>query len=165
MSFSHSPFIESYRIIFTVYHHLHQREATSELKNSAQSLFGFPAKAYDQLRLIALFAKFLLPYGFEALAAHLQAAVHKRTYTLVELPQNVVVIGGAYAEVELAKKLANTLPTGYRVVMIEKNSHFNYTFNFPRTVSYKAMGNLRSSRMTASRRRGQGVSSNSSMVV
>jgi len=42
------------------------------------------------------------------------------------------VIGGSFTGFHLVHLLANSLPTGYRVVLIEKNSHFNYTFNFPR---------------------------------
>lgn len=44
----------------------------------------------------------------------------------------MVVLGGSFAGVQLAKRLIETLPTGYRVILIEKNSHFNYLFNFPR---------------------------------
>lgn len=33
---------------------------------------------------------------------------------------------------ELVKGLAETLPTEFKVVWIEKNSHLNYSFNFPR---------------------------------
>ena len=32
----------------------------------------------------------------------------------------------------MVKRLTETLPTGYRVVLVEKNSHFNYLFVFPR---------------------------------
>jgi hypothetical protein len=46
--------------------------------------------------------------------------------------KTILVIGGSFTGFHLVHLLANTLPTGYRVVLIEKNSHFNYTFNFPR---------------------------------
>jgi NADH dehydrogenase FAD-containing subunit len=46
--------------------------------------------------------------------------------------KNVVVLGGSFAGLELVKGLAATLPTGFKAVFIEKNSHFNYMFNFPR---------------------------------
>jgi len=44
----------------------------------------------------------------------------------------VVVIGGSFAGYQVAKRLTETLPTGYRVVLVEKNSHLNYVFAFPR---------------------------------
>ncbi|KAJ5995073.1 hypothetical protein N7481_002050 [Penicillium waksmanii] len=39
--------------------------------------------------------------------------------------------GGSFAGTELVRRLTETLPTGYKVVWIEKHSHFNYIFNFP----------------------------------
>jgi NADH dehydrogenase FAD-containing subunit len=47
-------------------------------------------------------------------------------------PKNVVVIGGSFGGFFLAKQLSESLPTGYRVVLIEKHSHFHFTWNFPR---------------------------------
>jgi NADH dehydrogenase FAD-containing subunit len=46
--------------------------------------------------------------------------------------KNVVVLGGSFAGIELVNRLVETLPTGYKAVWIEKNSHLNYSFNFPR---------------------------------
>lgn len=43
-----------------------------------------------------------------------------------------MIIGGSFAGVQVSKTLADSVPTGYKVVLIEKNSHFNYSFNFPR---------------------------------
>ena len=42
------------------------------------------------------------------------------------------MIGGSFAGVELTKRLIATVPTGYKVILIEKNSHFHHVFNFPR---------------------------------
>lgn len=42
------------------------------------------------------------------------------------------MIGGSYAGVQLVRRLAETLPTGYRVILIGRKTHFNHLFNFPR---------------------------------
>ena len=43
-----------------------------------------------------------------------------------------MVIGGSFGGLYLSTRLANSVPTGYRVVLIEKKSHFNFTWLFPR---------------------------------
>lgn len=86
----------------------------------------------DKIRLYTLFIKFLIPYALSACYRRVKKAFHRWTYKAVDVPLNVVVLGGSYAGVELCRRLTESLPTGYRVVLIEKNSHFNYTFNFPR---------------------------------
>jgi NADH dehydrogenase FAD-containing subunit len=58
--------------------------------------------------------------------------LHRLTYRAVEHPRNVVVIGASFAGYHAAKCLANSLPTGYRVVVIEKNTHFQLTWVLPR---------------------------------
>lgn len=42
------------------------------------------------------------------------------------------MVGSSFAGIHLAKRLAETLTSGFKVVLVERNSHFNYTFNFPR---------------------------------
>lgn len=61
-----------------------------------------------------------------------QAASHRRTYKQTENAKNVVIIGGSYAGIWLARRLSETLPTGYRAILVERNSHFNHLFAFPR---------------------------------
>jgi NADH dehydrogenase FAD-containing subunit len=51
--------------------------------------------------------------------------------------RNVVVLGGPFAGLQLAIRLSQSVPSGYRVLLVEKNSRFNYTFNFSR---YSAVG-------------------------
>ncbi|KAH7100976.1 FAD/NAD(P)-binding domain-containing protein [Auriculariales sp. MPI-PUGE-AT-0066] len=46
--------------------------------------------------------------------------------------KNVVVLGAAYAGARSAKLLARSLPDSHRVVVIDKNSHFNHLYLFPR---------------------------------
>jgi NADH dehydrogenase FAD-containing subunit len=58
--------------------------------------------------------------------------LHYYTYRAVAEPVNVVIIGGSFGGFALANLLAHSLPTGYRVVLIEKKSHFNFTWIFPR---------------------------------
>jgi apoptosis-inducing factor 2 len=50
-------------------------------------------------------------------------------------PKNLVVIGGSYVGVNVAQQLAAALSDSFRVVLIEKNSHFNHLFAFPRFAS------------------------------
>jgi len=43
----------------------------------------------------------------------------------------VAVIGASYAGLVCAEAFAKSLSSGFRVVLIEKNSHLNYTWLFP----------------------------------
>ncbi|KAK6703591.1 hypothetical protein SNK04_013519 [Fusarium graminearum] len=65
-----------------------------------------------------------------------QAIVHRYTYRSTPDPRNVVVVGGSFAGALLAQRLSHTVPSGYRVVLIEMNSHFNYAFAFPRNTVF-----------------------------
>ncbi|KAK4057017.1 hypothetical protein OIO90_001917 [Microbotryomycetes sp. JL221] len=47
-------------------------------------------------------------------------------------PINVVVLGGSYAGGRAAELLAKTLPDYARVILIDKQSHFNHLYLFPR---------------------------------
>lgn len=86
----------------------------------------------DQIQFYGKLIRFIVPYAITRLYQRFQALNHRWTYKEVSSPKNVVVLGASFTGVHLAKRLSETLPTGYRVVMIEKNSHFNYSFNFPR---------------------------------
>jgi hypothetical protein len=46
--------------------------------------------------------------------------------------KNVVVIGGSYVGMNTAESLANASQGRFRVLLIEKNSHFQHLFAFPR---------------------------------
>ncbi|CAK7243652.1 MAG: hypothetical protein STHCBS139747_005178 [Sporothrix thermara] len=50
----------------------------------------------------------------------------------MSVPKNLVVVGGSYVGVNVAQQLAAALSDRFRVVLIEKNSHFNHLFAFPR---------------------------------
>lgn len=62
----------------------------------------------------------------------IQAVGHRWTYHETPNPKAIVIIGGSYAGTWLARRLSETLPTGYKTVLIERNSHFNHLFAFPR---------------------------------
>lgn len=46
--------------------------------------------------------------------------------------KNVLVLGGSYAGCRAAELLANSLPSSHRVVLIDRQSHFNHLYLFPR---------------------------------
>ncbi|KAE8394835.1 hypothetical protein BDV23DRAFT_126500 [Aspergillus alliaceus] len=88
-----------------------------------------------------MFAQFLLAlklFGpiFRQLFAGMKLAIatrlHQLTYRAVEHPRNVVVVGASFAGYHAAKCLASSLPTGYRVVIVERNTHFQLTWVLPR---------------------------------
>ncbi|KAJ7115551.1 hypothetical protein C8R43DRAFT_1038784 [Mycena crocata] len=88
--------------------------------------------ALDKLKLFTLVFTYFIPLAFKQLGQYLAASYHRITYKAVPAAQNVVVIGGSFGGMQLAKRLSETLPTGYKVVLIEKNSHLNFSWVFPR---------------------------------
>lgn len=46
--------------------------------------------------------------------------------------RTVVVLGAAYAGRRVAQLLAQSLPKGWRLVVIDRNTHFNHVYVFPR---------------------------------
>jgi NADH dehydrogenase FAD-containing subunit len=86
----------------------------------------------DKIRLFTRYLPILLKFALKFLYQRLQSTIHRRTYRSLPSPQNVLVIGGSFTGLWLARRLTESLPSGYKVILVEKNSHFNYTFNFPR---------------------------------
>ncbi|KAJ7456945.1 putative amid-like NADH oxidoreductase [Mycena latifolia] len=88
----------------------------------------------DKLKLLVVALRLFVPYGFKLLFRSFLAVQHRWTYDALPSAdaQNVVVVGGSFAGWELATRLSQTLPTGYRVVLVERNSHFNWSWAFPR---------------------------------
>lgn len=88
----------------------------------------------DKLKAVITFLPFILTFPFTLLKQHIAANVHRWTYRLVPPSsiRSVVVVGGSFAGAQLTRRLAETLPTGWKVVLVEKNSHLNYLFAFPR---------------------------------
>ncbi|KAG2136600.1 uncharacterized protein EDB93DRAFT_1168540 [Suillus bovinus] len=46
--------------------------------------------------------------------------------------RTVVVLGGSYGGSRAAQVLAEGMPNGWRVVLVDRNSHMNHVYNFPR---------------------------------
>ncbi|KAJ6502071.1 hypothetical protein C8R45DRAFT_1209701, partial [Mycena sanguinolenta] len=71
---------------------------------------------------------------FISRALHRQFSAFLQRWTYKALPdaKNVVVLGGSFAGLPLVEGLAATLPSGYKVIFIDKNSHINFLFAFPR---------------------------------
>ncbi|KAF9222172.1 FAD/NAD(P)-binding domain-containing protein [Gyrodon lividus] len=46
--------------------------------------------------------------------------------------KTVAVLGGSYGGCRAAQVLAAGLPSGWRVVLVDRNSHFNHVYNLPR---------------------------------
>lgn len=62
----------------------------------------------------------MLSIGLARVYQHIQAIGHRWLYQATPSPKNVVVLGGSYAGIHLAQRLTETLPTGYRAVLIKK---------------------------------------------
>ncbi|KAE8383475.1 hypothetical protein BDV26DRAFT_287661 [Aspergillus bertholletiae] len=86
----------------------------------------------DNVKIIAKALVFFLPHLGRMAIQRVAAVRHSWTWQDKSDAKNVVVLGGSFAGIELINRLVETLPTGYRAVWIEKNSHLNYSFNFPR---------------------------------
>ncbi|OAA63687.1 FAD-dependent pyridine nucleotide-disulfide oxidoreductase [Niveomyces insectorum RCEF 264] len=87
----------------------------------------------DKLRLAALVVTYVAGFVGTALARTLRAYLHRWTYKgPTDHPRTVVVLGGSFAGMQLVRRLGDTLPTGWQAVLVERNSHFNYSFSFPR---------------------------------
>jgi hypothetical protein len=86
----------------------------------------------DKLRLFTRYLLLLLTYALKFLSQRLQSTLHQLTYRPLHSSQTDLVIRGSFTGVWLARRLTESLPSGYKVVLVEKNSHFNYPFNFPR---------------------------------
>lgn len=86
----------------------------------------------DVLKFLKFSFPFLFSYGLKRLAQRIGALLHAIRYTPGTSPKNVVVIGGSFAGISLARRLCGSLPSGYKVILVEKNTHFHYPFVFPR---------------------------------
>ena len=87
------------------------------------------------LATVIFIGKFIAVIGrhlWFRLSTRLASFRHRRTYQPGPHPKNVVVVGASFAGYHTARCLANSLPSGWRVVVIEKNSHFQLTWVLPR---------------------------------
>ena len=90
--------------------------------------------AFDYLMLILKFMPAIGSFALLLLQRRITSTLHRWNYTPLPAGQckNVVVVGGSFAGASLARRLAHAVPTGFRVVLVEEKSHFNYSFAFPR---------------------------------
>jgi NADH dehydrogenase FAD-containing subunit len=88
--------------------------------------------AFDMLKIIIHGISWFIPYMFRTGLLNLYAIYHFYTYTATENPKHIVVVGGSFAGLQLVRRLTQTVPNGYKIIWIEKNSHLNYVFAFPR---------------------------------
>lgn len=86
----------------------------------------------DRFTLIWKALKLAIPMLSKLAMQRLYALYHSWTWQNKPDARNVVVIGGSFAGIQLVKRLVDILPTGYKVVWVEKNSHMAYSFVFPR---------------------------------
>lgn len=90
---------------------------------------------FDKPLIVLQLIKLFVSLSFENLAFYINRLISRRSYQLGANPKNVVIIGASFAGWTAATRLAQSLPSGYRVILIEKNSHFYFTWNFPRSTS------------------------------
>ena len=94
----------------------------------------------QRLQQAWLFAR-LVGYVFKALSHHIGRALSASLASQRALAiddekacRNIVIVGAAFAGYNAAKVISAGLPKGgsYRVVVVEPNSHFNFTWVLPR---------------------------------
>jgi NADH dehydrogenase FAD-containing subunit len=87
---------------------------------------------FDKARFITKALAVVGPYLGRAAIRRVAAYCHSWTWRNTPDAKSIIVLGGSFAVIELVRRLTEMLPTDYKVVWIEKHSHFNYIFNFPR---------------------------------
>ena len=100
------------------------------------SVFSYSQpKQYEMFNQVLLILK-LFGVVFRQATSHLQdlvsSFIHRQTYKPGTNPKNIVVVGASFAGYNAAKTLVNCIPSGYRVIVIERNSHFQFTWVLPR---------------------------------
>ncbi|OCT48274.1 Apoptosis-inducing factor 2 [Cladophialophora carrionii] len=88
---------------------------------------------YLKFLLILRLLGFTFSLITQRLSLVLSAKLHRLTYRVVSHPKNIVIVGGSFGGYFLATRLAESLPSGYKVILIEKHTHFYFTWNFPRS--------------------------------
>ncbi|KAJ0123881.1 mid-like mitochondrial [Diaporthe amygdali] len=88
--------------------------------------------AGDVIKILRFSFPFLVSYSIKRLRQRIVAIFHGLSYKPGPSPKNIVIIGGSFAGIFLAKRLCDSLPSGYKIILIEKNTHFHFPFVFPR---------------------------------
>lgn len=86
----------------------------------------------ERVRFSVKFIRIAIPVIFDIIWQRIDALQHKWTYRAGSAPKDIVVLGGSFTGIQVVRRLQESLPSGYRVTLIERNSHFHYLFNFPR---------------------------------
>lgn len=87
------------------------------------------------LSKVILFGKIIVlvvQHSYRLLRTWIKSRIHRLTYQPGAQPKNIVIIGASFAGYHAARCLANSIPSGYRVVVVEKHSHFHLTWVLPR---------------------------------
>lgn len=124
------------------------RSATNQSENwdlisllklsSAYSYDGSRSDKRQHARQVGAFNSMYKKVGSALLCLFLAFYLHPsdtlmlRSIMSRSTPQNVVVVGGSYVGLGLAETLAKTSSDKFRVLLVEKNSHFQHLFAFPR---------------------------------
>ncbi|CAI7635745.1 unnamed protein product [Penicillium pancosmium] len=86
----------------------------------------------DHLRLFAKIFGVVISQAGTHLRAVISSFIHRRTYKPGSNPKNIVVVGASFAGYNAVRCLVNSIPSEYQVIIIEKNSHFQFTWVLPR---------------------------------
>jgi apoptosis-inducing factor 2 len=82
--------------------------------------------AWEQVKFKIWIGKLVLQYYLKSVSTWCSALIHRWTYKSLDSAQNIVIIGGSFTGVQQARVLVDCVPTGYKVLLIERNSHFKY---------------------------------------
>ncbi|KAL2008372.1 hypothetical protein VTN00DRAFT_8354 [Thermoascus crustaceus] len=102
----------------------------------------------SHLLLIGKVISVIFSVSYTRLRLALRSLTHRLTYhpsspSSSSEPLNIVIIGASFAGYHAARCLANSVPSGHRVVVVERNSHFQFTWVFPRFCVIRGGGHER----------------------
>lgn len=86
----------------------------------------------QKFKLLARFYYYIAIYSVRQSVQAFYGRIHQHTYHLLPSSRRILVLGGSFGGSQVAQRLAHTLPSGYTVTLLEKNSHFHHAFAFPR---------------------------------
>ena len=67
----------------------------------------------DKIKIVCKVLTFFIPYLFRLATQRIDAIRHRWTWHSMSDAKAVIVFGGSFAGIELARRLSETLPTGY----------------------------------------------------
>jgi NADH dehydrogenase FAD-containing subunit len=103
---------------------LHQHRDTHHLEG--------PSNMLSTTILIFKFVGVVFVAIGDSIKQKIASTIHRYRYKQVDSPKHIVIIGASFAGYHAAKLLASSVPTSYQVVVVEKSSHFQFTWVFPR---------------------------------